>query len=301
MQYQSKLKKGLYTASLTPLNEDLSVNFKMLVDHINWLLENGSTGICLLGTTGEANSFSTKERITVLDEVVKSGIDPGQLLVGTGTCNITDTVKLTKHAVSNGVPGILMLPPFYYKNVGDEGLIDYFRMVIEQVNDPRLKIYLYHFPKMTGVPFSIELIEKLVEEFPDEIVGMKDSSGDLAGMQAVCETLPGFQVFAGTERFLLNNLRCGGPGCISATFNASIKYGAKLYERWQEDKADELQNALTELRYKFEVQSFVSGLKFLFANWTDNKAWLNMRPPNSLPPVQIQEKLLNNLPTATFF
>ena len=291
MTFESNLPNGLFTASLTPLNADLSVNHQLLIKHINWLLDQGSNGICLMGTTGEANSFSNRERMEVLDNVIENGIDPGVLLVGTGTCNLPDTIELTRHAVQNGVPGILMLPPYYYKNLSDEGLLEYFRLVIEGVDDPRLKIYVYHFPKMTGVPFTLPLLEKLVEQFPNEIVGMKDSSGEIEGMQKVCESIPGFRIFAGSERFLLDNLRCGGPGCISATFNATIKYGVELYQHWQDDNADDLQRKLTEVRSKFEIHSFVSGLKYLFSKWQDDKTWLNMRPPNSIPDLATQEKL----------
>lgn len=300
MKYQSNLPKGLYTATLTPLNKDLSVDYPTLLSHIKWLLKSGSNGICLMGTTGEANSFSLNERTTILEKVLAEGVDPRILLVGTGTCNLPDTIQLTKHAVNHKVGGILMLPPFFYKNLDDEGVMDYFKLVIEGVNEPDLKIYLYHFPKMTGVPFTLELIEKLVDAFPDEIVGMKDSSGDLESMQNVCQSLPGFQIFAGSEKFLLHNLRCGGPGCISATFNVNIKYGVEVFNHWQDENADDLQAKLTELRSKFEVHSFVSGLKYLYANWTGNETWLNIRPPNSLPPIEIQEELLTNLKKEDF-
>ena len=295
MNFESKLPNGLFTASLTPMNEDLSVNFAGLVKHINWLLDNGSNGICLLGTTGEANSFSVDERLKVIDEVVDSGVDPKVLLVGTGTCALPDTIKLTKYAVVKGAGGVLMLPPFYYKGLSDQGILDYFKLVIEGVDDPDLKIYLYHFPKMTGVPFTLELIQKLVTAFPGVIVGIKDSSGDFEGMKAVCEALPGFQLFTGTEKYLLDAMRIGGAGCISATFNASIKQGANVYANWQDANADELQAKLSETRSKFEMTSFISGLKYLYSVWTGDTAWLNMRPPNSLPEVDVKNKLDSNL------
>lgn len=291
MNFESRLPAGLFTATLTPMNDDLSVNYTALVKHIKTLLKQGSNGICLMGTTGEANSFSTDERIRVLDEVVKAGIDPGILLLGTGTCTIPDTVRLTKHALSHNVGGILMLPPYYYKNLSDDGIVDYFRAVIEGVDDGRLNIYLYHFPKMTGVPFTVELVEKLVEAFPDEIVGMKDSGGELEHMQAICQNLPGFQLFAGSEQFLLSTLRCGGPGCISATFNLSLPYGVEVYKHWQEDDADDLQERLTKVRKRFEVGSFVSNLKYLLGKWTKDSGWFNMRPPNALPDLNTKEKL----------
>ena len=300
MNFESKLPNGLFTASLTPMNEDLSVNFAGLVKHINWLLDNGSNGICLLGTTGEANSFSVDERLKVIDEVVDSGVDPKVLLVGTGTCALPDTIKLTKYAVVKGAGGVLMLPPFYYKGLSDQGILDYFKLVIEGVDDPDLKIYLYHFPKMTGVPFTLELIQKLVTAFPGVIVGIKDSSGDFEGMKAVCEALPGFQLFTGTEKYLLDAMRIGGAGCISATFNASIKQGANVYANWQDANADELQAKLSETRSKFEMTSFISGLKYLYSVWTGDTAWLNMRPPNSLPEVEVKNSLNSNLDKEEF-
>ncbi|RLD20544.1 MAG: dihydrodipicolinate synthase family protein [Bacteroidetes bacterium] len=283
------------------MNDDLSVNYNGLIKHINWLLDNGSNGICLLGTTGEANSFSVDERLKVIDEVISAGIDPKVLLVGTGTCALPDTIKLTKYAIAKGAGGVLMLPPFYYKDLSDQGVLDYFKLVIEGVDDPQLKIYLYHFPKMTGVPFTLELVQKLVKAFPGVIVGLKDSSGNWQGMKAVCELLPGFQLFTGTEKYLLDTLRVGGAGCISATFNASIKQGADVYANWQNDNADNLQAKLSETRNKFEVTSFISGLKFLYAKWTGDKGWLNMRPPNSLPNDDAQESLLANLTKEDFF
>ena len=294
MEFESNLPRGLFTASLTPMNDDLSVNYKALIEHINWLLSNGSNGICLLGTTGEANSFSTEERMDVLDEVIDANIDPQRLLVGTGTCVISDTIILTQHAVSKGVGGVLMLPPFYYKDLSDRGILDYFKFVIEGVDDANLKIYLYNFPKMTGLTFSLELVKKLVAAFPGVIVGMKDSSGNWQGMKAVCDEIPGFQLFTGTEKYLLDTLRSGGAGCISATFNASIKYGAEVYANWEEVEADDLQATLNVIRKEFEVDSFISSLKFLFAKWHDEPKWLNVRPPNSLPNAETQKYLQNN-------
>ncbi|MEN8248817.1 MAG: dihydrodipicolinate synthase family protein [Bacteroidota bacterium] len=295
MEYYSNLPDGLFTAALTPMNDDLSVNYAALIKHINWLLNNGSNGICLLGTTGEANSFSVEERIEIISKVIKAGIDPKVLLVGTGTCALPDTIRLTKYAVSKGVGGILMLPPFYYKDLTDAGILNYFRMVIDGVDDSRLRIYLYHFPKMTGVSFTLELTKKLIDSHPGIIVGMKDSGGEWQRMQSIIEALPGFKLYTGTEKFLLNNLRHGGTGCISATFNASIKQGAEVYNNWQNEDADEYQKRLTETRTRFEVTSFISGLKYLFVNWFDDKNWLNMRPPNALPAKDIQEYLLRNL------
>ncbi len=141
MNFDSNLPKGVFTASLTPMNKDLSVNHTLLVDHLNWLLQNGSKGICLLGTTGEANSFTVEERLEVIDQVVDGGINPQRLLIGTGCCAFPDTIKLTKYAVERGAGGILMLPPYYYKDLSEAGILDYFKLVIGKVNNPDLRIY----------------------------------------------------------------------------------------------------------------------------------------------------------------
>lgn len=301
MKFTSTLPSGVFTASLTPMQQDLSVNYPALISHLQWLLNNGSNGICLLGTTGEANSFSAGERKAILDEVIKAGINPRLLLVGTGTCALPDTIALTRHAVAQGVGGVLMLPPFYYKGLSDEGILAYFKLVVEGVNDPRLKIYLYHFPKMTGVPFTLELVKKLTQAHPGVIVGMKDSSGDWPGMQAVMATIPGFKFFTGSENFLLATLRAGGAGCISATFNASIRQGAKLYAHWQGPHAESLQTGLSAIRAKFSVAPFIGGLKYLFARWFADDNWRNLRPPNSLPEEAAAQLLAQHLAKEDFF
>jgi 4-hydroxy-tetrahydrodipicolinate synthase len=292
MNFNSTLPAGVFTATLTPMNDDLSVNYASLINHINWLLDNGSDGICLLGTTGEANSFTLEERIEIIDQVIDSGIDPRRLLTGTGNCAYPDTVKLTKHAVNRGVGGVLMLPPFYYKDVSDDGMLDYFKLVIDQVNSANLRIYLYHFPQLTGVPYTLPLIEKLVAAHPGVIVGMKDSSGNWQGMADVLAAIPGFKLYSGSERFLLQTLRAGGAGCITATANATVKLTAAVNRHWQEDdKAEALQQQLTGAREKFEFGSFITTLKCLLAEWHGDLKWLNLRPPNALPDAETRQRI----------
>ena len=183
----SQLPLGVFAAALTPQKKDLRVDYEAFIAHCKWLLMNGCNGIAVLGTTGEANSFSVKERIELLDRLIESGIPPDCLLVGTGCCAIPDTVELTRHAVDHGVGGVLMLPPFYYKQVSDDGLFTTFDYIIQQISDEHLKVYLYHFPKMTAVPFSNAVVERLIRTYPDTVVGMKDSSGDWEHMKFLCE------------------------------------------------------------------------------------------------------------------
>ena len=273
------LPDGVYAASLTPQHDDLSVDHERLVAHGRWLLDNGCDGIVLFGTTGEANSFSVAERMAALDAVVDAGIPAHRLLVGTGCCAVPDTVTLTRHAVEHGAGGVLVLPPFYYKNVPDDGVFAAFDRVIQQVGEARLQIYLYHFPQMSTVPFSDAVIERLLSAYPDTIVGMKDSTGDWMHMKHVVEAFPGFRVFSGTEQYLLDMLEAGGAGSISSTANVTCPLAGDLFARWQTEDMRPLQRRLTTMRGDIEVYPVVPALKRIVAERTGQADWLNLRPP----------------------
>lgn len=278
------LPDGIFTAPLTPLNKDLSIDHQTLADHCKWLLANGTNGLALMGTTGEANSFTTKERMEALDAVIQAGIPANQIMVGTGCCAFPDSVALTRHAMQHQLGGVLLLPPFYYKQVTEEGIVKSFDLLINQVNDENLRIYLYHFPKMSGIPFSISLIKRLIKAYPGIIVGIKDSSGDWNNMQQMCQEIPDFKVYAGTERFLLNILEAGGAGCISATANVTTRLLQGVYQAWKNNKgeAEALQSNLTKVRSAFEGLPFTGALKGYLANQTRNAQWQHVRPPNTL-------------------
>lgn len=279
-QTNSQLPHGVFAASLTPQSKDLSVNYEKLIAHCQWLLAHGCNGIAVLGTTGEANSFSVQERMEILDVLVEAGIPPQVLLVGTGCCAIPDTVALTTHALRHGVGGVLVLPPFYYKNVSDEGIFHAFNQLIQQVGDSSLHIYLYHFPQMTGVPFSYDLVQRLITRYPDTITGMKDSSGDWNNMKLMCERFPSFRVYAGSEKFLLDILRIGGAGCITATTNVTCSLAGRVFREWKSSEADNLQNQLTALRLAIQTYPLIPALKSIMASATDQADWLYMRPPH---------------------
>ena len=281
----------VYTATLTPLHKDLTVDYLMLTNHITWLLNAGSDGIALLGTTGEANSFDLKERKGMIEAVLKGGIDPSRLMVGTGSCAYTEAIKLTRFALKSDIKEILLLPPFYYKQVNEQGLMDFFSRVIEGVADDEMKVILYHFPKMSGINMTNAFVGKLIDKYPRQVVGMKDSSGDLEHMTSICEDFPGFRLFAGTEKFLLPVLRAGGAGCISATANVTIKMAARVLENWKQEKAHDYQEALTRVRSIFDGHPFSAVLKQYLAQETGNKNWLYMRPPNSALPLDTLQNL----------
>ena len=295
MKFPSNLPEGVFTAALTPLNEDLSVNYELLVQHCQNLLDQGSNGLALLGTTGEANSFSLSERKQILEKTLAGGIPANKLMVGTGCCALPDTIELSKHALSMGVNGLLVLPPFYYKQVADSGLMHYFEDFIDGVNDDRMRMYLYHFPKMSGLPFSIPFIQQLRSTYPGMITGIKDSSGDVENMRQMIAEIPGFKVFAGTEKYLLDVLRAGGAGCISATANATISLAAQLYAKWKAGEEVESLNAhMVKVRTAFEGLPFTGALKSYLAQEQQNKSWLHVRPPNE----KLDEPSLNKLTAA---
>lgn len=271
--------RGVFAAALTPMNEDLSVDTARLIGHYRWLLANGCDGVAVLGTTGEANSFSVEERLAVIEAVGASGLPMSKLMIGTGCCAVPDTVRLTRSALAAGADNVLMLPPFYYKGVSDDGVFDTFSRVVEAVADERLRIYLYDFPQMTGIRLSLDLIGRFLDAFPGTIVGIKDSSGDIDNMRAILHRFPDFGVFAGTERYLLDVLRDGGPGCISASTNLTAPMAAEVYANWNTDRADALQESLIEVRTAIETAPMVPGLKALMARKSGDPAWNAMRPP----------------------
>jgi len=273
---------GVFAAALTPLNPDLSINRAALVGHCRWLLENGCDGLAVLGTTGEANSFSVEERIDVLDTVIAGGVPADTLIPGTGCCSIPDTVALTRHAVESGAAGVLMLPPFYYKGVSDDGLFAAYSEVIDRVGDDRLRVYLYHFPQMSATPISYDLIERLLTRYPGVIAGMKDSSGDYANMAGAAKRFPGFGVLSGSDEFLSPLLRDGGVGCITAVANIAGNLAADVYAAWRSNDGtamDAAQQKLNAVREAACAYPLSAGLKDIMAGHTGDKSWRTVRPP----------------------
>ena len=272
--------RGVYVAALTPVKPDLAPDTAAFVAHCRWLLDQGADGLAVLGTTGEANSFSVSERLALLDALADGGIPGNTLLPGTGNCAIPDTVTLTRKALEVGSAGVVMLPPFYYKNVSDDGLYAAYDQVIQRVGDSRLKVYFYHFPQMSSVPISHDLIERLLKAYPDTIAGIKDSSGNLDNMLEMCRRFPGFGVFAGSEQFLLPVLRAGGAGCISATANVTIAGCVDVYRNAQAADVDARQEALTGQRLAIQSKTLIPALKRIMARATGDAAWNGVRPPN---------------------
>lgn len=272
--------RGVYAAVLTPLREDLSIDRAAFAAHCRRLLDEGCHGLGVFGTTGEANSFSIAERVDAWEALVADGIPAETLLPGTGACALPDAVTLTRAALDVGAPAVLALPPFYYKGVSDDGLFAFFAELIERVSDDRLKLLLYHIPPMATIGFSPELIGRLLDAYPDTIAGTKDSSGDAARIEATCRDFPQLAVFAGSEALLLDTLRWGGAGCVSASVNVNAPEARAVYDRFHagEDATAE-QRALSELRATIGDRPLIPALKALMHQRTGDDVWRTLRPP----------------------
>jgi 4-hydroxy-tetrahydrodipicolinate synthase len=272
--------KGVLAAALTPMRDDLSIDREAFAAHCRRLLDAGCHGLAIFGTTGEANSLSVAERIDAWQGLVDDGIPPGTLLPGTGACSLPDAVALSRSALDVGAAGVLARPPFYYKGVSDDGLFRFFAELIERVGDDRLRLFLYHIPPMAVVGFTPELIGRLMREYPGVVVGTKDSSGDGERIERVCREFPDLTVFAGTEKYLLDTLRWGGDGCISATVNVTARMAREVYDLWAAgEDATAAQTALTERREFLDGFPVIPALKALLSEETGDSAWLNLRPP----------------------
>lgn len=271
---------GVLSPVVTPFKADLSPDAERFVRQCKWLVAN-NVGLAVFGTNSEANSLAATERMELLEKLVQAGIDPARMMPGTGCCALTDSVKLTAHAVKLGCAGALMLPPFYYKGVSEEGLYRNYAEIVERVGDARLQIYLYHIPQVTQVPITLKLIERLLKAYPKSIAGTKDSSGDWNNTKATLDNFAkqGFDVFPGSETFLLAGLRSGGKGCISATANVNPAAIHHLYANWQSADADALQAGLDKVRNIFQKYPMIPAMKYAIAHWSGHAAWATVRPP----------------------
>ena len=271
---------GVLSPVVTPFTADLAPDAERFVRQCRWLLSQ-NVGLAVFGTNSEANSLSVEEKIELLDRLLAAGLDPARMMPGTGHCALPDSVRMTAHAAKAGCGGVLMLPPFYYKGVSDEGLFRSFAEVIERVGDARLRIYVYHIPPVSQVPITLGLIERLLKAYPRTVAGVKDSSGDWANTKAMLDAFAasGFDVFAGSETFLLANMRGGGKGCISATANVNPGPIARLHASWPASDADAQQTRLDEIRGTFQKFPMIPALKAAIAHYGNDPAWATVRPP----------------------
>jgi 4-hydroxy-tetrahydrodipicolinate synthase len=272
---------GVWCPVLTPVDQDLRPDAPRFVAHARWLLDQACHGLVVFGTTGEANSFSVDERTELLDAILEAGLPCDRVVVGTGCCALTDTVRLTSHALSHGVAGVLALPPFYYKNLTDEALFNSFDQVIQRVGGSRFKLYLYHFPSLSGVPITPGLLERLGAAYPEILAGVKDSSGDWNNTRLLIERFPELAIFPGAETLLLPALQAGGAGCISASCNVNTRQIRKLYDDFKAGARDLAgqQEQLNAVRKVLQLRPMIPVMKHLIADERHDPAWRRVRPP----------------------
>jgi 4-hydroxy-tetrahydrodipicolinate synthase len=294
--------EGVLSPVITPFRKDLSPDAERFVRHCKWLMKSGCAGLAVFGTNSEANSMSVEEKLELLDALVKGGVPAAALMPGTGHCALSDSVRMTREAVRMGCSGVLMLPPFYYKGVSDEGLFRNFSEVIERVGDERLRLYLYHIPPVSSVPITLELIERLLERYPGIVAGAKDSSGDWNNTRAMLERFKerNFDVFPGSEVFLLDGLRAGGKGCITATGNVNPGPISEVFRNWRGADADRLQAGITATRRIMQKVPMIPALKAVTAHFGNDPQWRTVRPPlTELTPEQ-DRQVITELKAAGF-
>ncbi len=283
------ISNGVYAAVLTPLHPDLRCDSKTLASHCFELIRRGCTGVALFGTTGEGPSFSLAERIKTLQKLIDEGLDPKKIILANGSSGIQDTVELGREGLKQGCAALLIAPPSFYKNISDEGVLAFYRTIIKEIDSPNLRILLYHIPQFSGVPISLKVIEVLRNEFPQIVIGIKESEGNLALTKAILERFPGFKVFVGKEKQIIEAVHLGGAGTICGVANLYPELIGSLYRQGQE-AASPNPAALDALFTALQGLPFIPAAKFVMER-REGEIWHTVCPPLS-PLSQAQGELL---------
>lgn len=292
--------RGVLVPASTPFAADLSPDAARFNKFCAWLLDEGADGLAIFGTTSEANSVGMADRMRMTEGLVESGVPAAKLLPGTGMCALSDSVAMTKHAVELGCGGVLVLPPFYYKNPSDDGLFASFAEIIERVGDARLQLYLYHFPQMAGVAIPMTVIERLVKSYPDTVAGLKDSSGDWSNTEAIIRNFPSLHTFPSSESRAVDALKIGGAGCISASANINVRAIRALIDVWDKPEADALNKKVSAIRGIMEGYPIIAAVKTVLAEFSGDQEWKRVSPPLVTLPAEKQAALIAALKAEGF-
>ncbi len=272
--------RGVVAPILTPFNDDLSIATDLFVGLARRLVDDGCAGLAPFGTTGEALSVGIDERIEAIDALINGGVDPASMIPGTGLSNVADTARLSRACLDRGCAAVMTLPPFYFKGVSEDGIYRYFAELIAKIGDDA-RIFLYHIPPIAVVGIPPTLAARLHGDFPEQIVGIKDSSGDWENTRRLFG-IDGLVVYPGSELPLIDALDLGGPGCISATANLNMREIAKvvtLYDQGDLDGARAQQQAISKTRLAIQDYGPIPAQKRLLAIETGDARWANVRPP----------------------
>ena len=285
------IKKGIYSASMSILDEDLSLDADSTIKHAEKLIVEGCHGVVLFGSTGMAQLISSNEKKKLINKLSKSKFKDN-FMIGTGTNALNENIELMKHALNNGIDKFLLMPPAYYK-YGDDGAYSFYANVVQKV--PESKIILYNFEKLSGYKCSVKIIEKLVKHFPKQIVGVKDSTYNLYEVLKI----PNFLIFPGSELKLLKGLELGNSGIISATCNVTASLARKVYDDFHNNKKQTLNEKLCAVRKVFDNYNLISGLHSFMS--IENEKYKRILPPLSLLSEVQQKEMMSKLKELDFF
>jgi len=279
-EHGNRVLDGVWCPAMMPLDEKLEPDTRKFIDHCHFVLNEGCHGLVMFGTTGEANSFSVEERIRLLDAAIDAGLPADRMMVGTGCAALPDTVQLTRHAVDRGALGILMLPPFYYKDASDEALASSYDRVIEGVGTGDFRLVLYHIPDVSGVPITPELVDLIQARHPKTLSGIKDSTGDWDHSKMLISRFSDLAVFPGAENLVADGLEIGGAGCISAGCNVNASAIRALYETALKGDDVTAQHADVEkVRKILQRYALIPAMKQMIADARNDPGWTRLRPP----------------------
>lgn len=285
--------RGVLVPLLTPFNDDMTIATDLYVAHARRCLDQGCAGLVPFGTTGEALSVGIDERIVAINALVDAGIDPALMIPGTGLSNVADSARLSRACLDMGCAAVMTLPPFYYKGVSEEGLYRHFVQLIETIGEDA-RVFLYHIPPIAIVGIPVTLAARLHAEFPRQVIGIKDSSGDWDNTRALLD-IDGLIVYPGSELPLVEALDLGAPGCISATANLNGSAIAALIDAHSDANAERVRDLRQSVkRFRLLVQDYapIPAQKRLLALLTGDERWTNVRPPLvEMPEAQGQELL----------
>ena len=285
------IKKGIYSASMSILDENLSLDVDSTIKHAEKLIVEGCHGVVLFGSTGMAQLISSNEKKKLINKLSKSKFKDN-FMIGTGTNALNENIELMKHALNNGIDKFLLMPPAYYK-YGDDGAYSFYANVVQKV--PESKIILYNFEKLSGYKFSVKIIEKLVKDFPKQIVGVKDSTYNLYEVLKI----PNFLIFPGSELKLLKGLELGNSGIISAICNVTASLARKVYDDFHNNKKQTLNEKLCAVRKVFDNYNLISALHSFMS--IENEKYKRILPPLSLLSEAQQKEMMSKLKELDFF
>ncbi|MFA9219127.1 MAG: dihydrodipicolinate synthase family protein [Sphingomonadaceae bacterium] len=290
---------GVFAPAVTPFKPDLSPDTEAWLSHCRWLQQQGA-GLAVFGTNREANSLTVSERMQLRDRLLADGASAARILPGTGCCALPDSVALSRHATQHGCAGVLVLPPFFYKGVSDDGLFEYYAQLIERVGLQGLRVFLYHIPAFSGVPISLNLIERLATRFPQQLRGVKDSSGDWENLAAMLRNFPQLDIFPASESLLSRAMPLGAAGCISATININPGAISALCSNWSEPGAQQAQARVDVIRQIIQKYPMIAALKWTISYFRGQSSWQLQRPPLQALSAHQQLGLLSELQAAGF-